>query len=225
MARNLATDCFLTAQAIGHVAADEAKGPDPLAGHRLARSRADHVQTVLTGQGLPQNAIASVWDWQFQVAEPRVTLWVFELADGEDCAGEPLVTAKPETAPPAASVRTPVTPSPEVVAETPADPSPTAEAGKTGGEVVQPSADAAEPETARLTFDVNSSYFTTAQAKPLGTLLATRPAGKVRFDLTVPVGGEQDVEAKSPDNLAYNRWLAERRATRVRGMAPPPSRG
>lgn len=90
---SIATDCFLTAQAIGHVAPDEAKGQDPLASHRLARARADRVQALMTGKGLAQNAIASVWDWQFQIAQPRVTLWVFQLAAGEDCQGQPLVAA------------------------------------------------------------------------------------------------------------------------------------
>ncbi len=86
--RPLATDCFLTAQAIGHVR----PGPDgdALEAHRLARARADKVQTMLIDLGLPAAAIASVWDWQFLVKEPRVTLWVFRLNEGEDCKGTPL---------------------------------------------------------------------------------------------------------------------------------------
>lgn len=94
LARELATDCFLTAQALGHVEPGAAGEGDTLAAHRLARARADGVQRALAERGLPANAVASVWDWQFMVREPRVTLWVFRLRQGEDCAGEPLPAAK-----------------------------------------------------------------------------------------------------------------------------------
>jgi outer membrane protein OmpA-like peptidoglycan-associated protein len=86
----VATDCFLTAQVIGHVSSREVAENDTLAAHRLARSRADAVQASLIGGGLPAKAIASVWDWQFLVREPRATLWVFRLVQGEDCEGLPL---------------------------------------------------------------------------------------------------------------------------------------
>jgi hypothetical protein len=85
-----ATDCFLTAQVIGHVSSREVADNDTLAAHRLARARADAVQASLIGGGLPAKAIASVWDWQFLVREPRATLWVFRLVQGEDCEGAPL---------------------------------------------------------------------------------------------------------------------------------------
>jgi hypothetical protein len=84
------TDCFLTAQVIGHIASDEIAEQDSLSAHRLARSRADAVQASLIGGGLPAKAIASVWDWQFMVREPRATLWIFQLTAGEDCDGRPL---------------------------------------------------------------------------------------------------------------------------------------
>jgi hypothetical protein len=86
----VATDCFLTAQVIGHVSSREVAENETLAAHRLARSRADAVQASLIGGGLPAKAIASVWDWQFLVREPRATLWVFRLIQGEDCEGTPL---------------------------------------------------------------------------------------------------------------------------------------
>ena len=86
----VATDCFLTAQVIGHVSSREVADNETLAAHRLARSRADAVQASLIGGGLPAKAIASVWDWQFLVREPRATLWVFRLVQGEDCEGLPL---------------------------------------------------------------------------------------------------------------------------------------
>jgi hypothetical protein len=90
LTRAVGTDCFLTAQVIGHIASSEVSGDDALNAHRLARSRADAVQASLIGGGLPGKAIASVWDWQFMVREPRATLWVFELTAGEDCEGKPL---------------------------------------------------------------------------------------------------------------------------------------
>jgi hypothetical protein len=86
----LATDCFLTAQVIGHVSSREVAENETLAAHRLARARADAVQAALIGSGLPAKAIASVWDWQFLVREPRATLWMFRLVEGEDCEGLPL---------------------------------------------------------------------------------------------------------------------------------------
>ena len=94
LTREMATDCFLTAQVIGHVGAAEV-GNDTLNAHRLARARADAVQASLIAGGLPAKAIASVWDWQFMVREPRATLWVFRLTPGEDCDGKPLDSAAP----------------------------------------------------------------------------------------------------------------------------------
>jgi flagellar motor protein MotB len=89
----VATDCFLTAQVIGHVGSSEVAGNDTLNAHRLARARADAVQASLIAGGLPAKAIASVWDWQFMVREARATLWLFRLTPGEDCEGAPLDSA------------------------------------------------------------------------------------------------------------------------------------
>ena len=89
----LATDCFLTAQAVGHVEPGPGSDGETLAAHRLARARADRVQAALTGRGLPASSIASVWDWQFAIREPRVTLWVFRLAEGDDCDNQPIAQA------------------------------------------------------------------------------------------------------------------------------------
>lgn len=86
----MATDCFLTAQAIGHVQPGDQADGDTLSAHRLARARADGIQESLIGLGLPASSVASVWDWQFMVKEPRVTLWVFRLHQGEDCEGKPI---------------------------------------------------------------------------------------------------------------------------------------
>jgi len=92
---DVATDCFLTAQVIGHVGPSEVSGNDTLNAHRLARARADAVQASLIDGGLPAKAIASVWDWQFMVREPRATLWLFRLVEGEDCEGTPLDSRAP----------------------------------------------------------------------------------------------------------------------------------
>jgi hypothetical protein len=94
LSAELATDCFLTAQVIGHVGSAEV-GNDTLGAHRLARARADAVQASLIADGLPAKAIASVWDWQFMVREPRATIWVFRLTPGEDCEGRPVDAAAP----------------------------------------------------------------------------------------------------------------------------------
>ncbi len=99
-----ATDCFLTAQAIGHVAPGAEREGETLAAHRLARARADSIQDMLRGFGLAPRSIASVWDWQFVVPESRVTLWIFELSPGEDCGGRPLAAeGKGSPAPSAAT--------------------------------------------------------------------------------------------------------------------------
>lgn len=96
--RPLATDCFLTAQAIGHVAPGVGRDGDTLAAHRLARARADGIQALLAGLGMPQPAVASVWDWQFLVQESQVTLWIFSLNVGDDCEGTPLSVDAPNVA-------------------------------------------------------------------------------------------------------------------------------
>ena len=103
----VATDCFLTAQVIGHVGSSEVAGNDTLTAHRLARARADTVQATLIAGGLPAKAIASVWDWQFMVREARATLWVFRLTPGEDCEGEPLDSSAAPLVAQAESLATP----------------------------------------------------------------------------------------------------------------------
>ena len=49
LTRAVGTDCFLTAQVIGHIDASEVAQDDTLNAHRLARSRADAVQASLIG--------------------------------------------------------------------------------------------------------------------------------------------------------------------------------
>lgn len=94
----MATDCFLTAQAIGHVEPGVTRDGDTLSAHRLARARADNIQATLASLGMPQAAVASVWDWQFLEEKSQVTLWVFSLNVGDDCGGVPLEQVQAEVA-------------------------------------------------------------------------------------------------------------------------------
>lgn len=137
----LATDCFLTAQAIGHVEPGLNRDGDTLNAHRLARARADYVQAALAGQGMPLAAVASVWDWQFLVKQSRVTLWVFRLEVGDDCEGKrlPRDTTVAAVAAPAAAA---VTPPPVLPAPASAESRPPAEvkpiAASTGAATAAP---------------------------------------------------------------------------------------
>ena len=90
IALGAATDCFVTAQAVGHVQPGTPGDGGTLAAHRLARARAEAVKAALVRVGLPEGSVASVWDYQFSLREPRVTLWIFELPRGQACAGTPL---------------------------------------------------------------------------------------------------------------------------------------
>ncbi|MGI9451544.1 MAG: hypothetical protein ACR2QH_13060, partial [Geminicoccaceae bacterium] len=94
--QTMATDCFLTAQVIGHVDKTETSGRGTADIHRLARARADVIQSSLVANGLPAASIASVWDWQFMVQEARATLWMFRLTAGDDCQDDPLDSVSPE---------------------------------------------------------------------------------------------------------------------------------
>ncbi len=97
---DFATDCFLTAQVIGHVEPGPDKDGGTLAAHRLARARAERIQALMTERGLPAQSIASVWDWQFSTPESRATVWFFALDPEEGCADAPLVAAGPESGAP-----------------------------------------------------------------------------------------------------------------------------
>ena len=159
----LATDCFLTAQAIGHAEPAQAASGDPLAAHRLERARAERVQAVLTAKGLPPSAIAAVGDRSFIVREPQVTLWLFMLRPGEGCTGRPTdpnaVAAgsppdgTPSTEPAAASAAATAPPTTTAAAATqpPAEPAmpaadpPTSDAS-TEGSLQQPEPPPTRPE-------------------------------------------------------------------------------
>ncbi|WGF89716.1 hypothetical protein [Marinivivus vitaminiproducens] len=241
LAASVATDCFLTAQSVGHVARQEATG-QPADAHSLARARADEVQRALVNVGLPVDAIASVWDWQFLVDAPRGTLWVFALAEGEDCTGTPLhpelvaaATAPQAQAAPATGPAVP-TETAEATPDAPPPPAPEVEttaAPESAPDAMAPPAakpatvtaaadrPAAEPPQAARTaivFDSNSSFFPNDAEAKLRALLSAIPAGSqatVQIDTSV---GRGDVRGASSTEqaAAYNRWLATRRADRVR---------
>ncbi len=174
----MATDCFLTAQAIGHVEPGVTRDGDTLSAHRLARARADNIQATLAGLGMPQAAVASVWDWQFLVEQSQVTLWVFNLTVGDECSGEPLeqvqataVTA-PSPAPAAEATAEPTRPARQAVAEPAETPvSPPSEL-RVGDAVAAPARQAstqasaeAPPVAARATPQVALADQTTEPAK------------------------------------------------------------
>jgi hypothetical protein len=248
----LATDCFLTAQAIGHVEPGPGSDGDTLTAHRLARARADGVQAALTARGLPAASIASVWDWQFAVRQPRVTLWVFRLAQGDDCEGhaiaqpEPALAAvapppppeppaqalpqppDPPAAPQATELAAPEPPAPPLPAPgaTVAEPSAleesllalaSPEAAVAPEAVPGSTADAAAGEPAlAITFDVNSSFFPNGAGRELAAFAATLQGGKsYEIELAAAVSAEALRRPAADNGLAYNRWMAERRMSRV----------
>ena len=175
LTRAVSTDCFLTAQVIGHIDSNEVAQDDTLNAHRLARSRADAVQASLIGGGLPAKAIASVWDWQFMVRAPRATLWIFQLTAGEDCEGRPLDGALVAQAPskPRSAVqpeRAAVPPPGGPTAGAPASAA-VAQVGEPARPVAPPAADStAAPSQARA----EAPSFT--QVRPTGEPEQARPA-------------------------------------------------
>ncbi|HEX6111371.1 MAG TPA: hypothetical protein VFZ10_03625 [Geminicoccaceae bacterium] len=193
LTRAVGTDCFLTAQVIGHIDSSEVAQDDTLNAHRLARSRADAVQASLIGGGLPAKAIASVWDWQFMVRAPRATLWIFQLIAGEDCEGRPLggdlvaqaapsssrAAAQPErAATPAPAGRTANTAAPAPVAQVEGVTRPAAPAAaRAQAEASQNSAQTPSLTQARPTPEPKrAAPAGPAEQREAGTTVAARPA-------------------------------------------------
>jgi hypothetical protein len=160
LTRTVGTDCFLTAQVIGHIDSSEVAQDDTLNAHRLARSRADAVQASLIGGGLPAKAIASVWDWQFMVPAPRATLWIFQLTAGEDCEGRPLDGAMVAQAAPSSSRA--VAEAERAVADAPA----------------RPAASAAAPSSSRAVAEAERAV-ADAPARPAASAAAQAPVPQV----------------------------------------------
>lgn len=231
LAASVATDCFLTAQSVGHASREESTA-QPADAHRLARARADEVQRALVDVGLPVDAIASVWDWQFLVDAPRSTLWVFALAEGEDCTGAPLradqvasaeLTPSESDAPATAPAAMPA------AATAPAEPAESAPPTETAAASPPPTtapvptparsdSEAMGSATTAVVFESNSSFFSDDAEEKLRAFLAEIPNGQ---DVRILLGssiGRGDVRGASSEEqaVAYNRWLATRRADRIR---------
>ncbi len=175
LTRAVGTDCFLTAQVIGHIDASEVAQDDTLNAHRLARSRADAVQASLIGAGLPAKAIASVWDWQFMVRAPRATLWIFQLTPGEDCEGRPLDGAMVAQAAPPSSSRSTAQPE-RAVAETPAKPTASTAAQAPVPQVDEPARSIAPAPTGQNAEPSQARGETPSIAQALPTPQSTRTA-------------------------------------------------
>jgi hypothetical protein len=204
LTRAVGTDCFLTAQVIGHIASNEIAGDDTLNAHRLARSRADAVQASLIGGGLPAKAIASVWDWQFMVREPRATLWVFELTAGEDCEGRQLHGDLVAEAPSAEQDKA----APERVTKpalAPAEP-PAASAAKPAGAPAKPAVTAAEPAV--------------TAAKPAVT--GAKPAATARGDAASQVAQPSQAPATQPPVVAHVEAVPPAAESRAARSQPEP---
>lgn len=190
LADTLATDCFLTAQAVGHARPGVPGDGDTLPAQDLAQARAELVQRALVAAGLPAEAIAAVSDYRFTVREPRVTLWIFELDRGADCAGKPL---------------------PRRAAPTPPKPAPS----KATAEPEPPAASPALAST-EIRFAAGSSFFPDGAGKELARLVSELPKDRAyRIQL---FAGVDDTLVKPEDpaeSARYNRWLAQRRLARV----------
>ena len=200
LAREAATDCFLTAQAVGHVRPGTPGDGDTLAAHRLARARAELVQATLARAGLPAASIAAVWDYGFTLREPRVTLWLFRLAEGEECRGTPLVAKAPQEPAPAKPVA-------QTAARPPAKAAPSSVRNAPAGSPVV---------TAEIRFDAGSSFLPRGAEQALRRLVEALPKDRAyRFELSAGIDDSQVRDGDPTQSARYNRWLSERRLVRV----------
>jgi outer membrane protein OmpA-like peptidoglycan-associated protein len=219
LSAELATDCFLTAQVIGHVGSNEV-GNDTLSAHRLARARADAVQASLIADGLPAKAIASVWDWQFMVREPRATIWVFRLTPGEDCQGKRLDSTAPalvaETEP--SSATTPASPGRPAVL--PAREAPAERVASAARDQGPQSAAAAPDHPAPPTTVVRAAEAPrpTAVAVPAGP--ARAPAAVPSVTKTLPAASPSPAEATADSSEAKSA-LSQSEAKPVASQPEP----
>lgn len=222
LAAEVATDCFLTAQAVGHVKPGTPGDGDTLTAHRLARARAELVQSTLIRAGLPAEAVAAVWDYQFTVREPRVTLWIFRLTQGEECQDQPLRTQEE----PAVAKASPSAGQPPRPIEAAEPPKPAPKVQPVVAEAAAPKTPAVLPPVepsagpplaaAEIAFDGGSSFFPRGAEKRLRDLLAGLPrSGAYRFELAAGVDDAPMKGGDPSETERYNRWLAERRLARV----------
>jgi hypothetical protein len=222
LAEEVATDCFLTAEAIGHARPDLAAEGDVVEAQALARARSELVKRLLGRVGLPGDAVAALADYGFTVEETGVTLWIFRLAEGEAC-GEEALAHGPEPPPPRPAPKPAMPLPPRLVATEPAQepPTPAAPAGpKPALAAIEP---AAPPPmgglplaTAEIRFEPRNSHFppgAEAALKRLVQGLAKAPG--YQFELEAAVG-EPTPDITDPDVARhFQRWLAERRLARL----------
>jgi outer membrane protein OmpA-like peptidoglycan-associated protein len=200
----IATDCFLTAQAIGHARPDAPGEGDTLQAHELAQARSKLVQTLLARAGLPKDAVAALADYGFSLREPRVTLWVFGLAEGEECAGKSLArdrrptAARPEPKPTPPRAAASLAPSPVEPAAAP------------------PVAAGTPLASVAIAFEAKSTFLSPDAEGALKRLV--KGLGKApgyRFALEAGLGEAAPDSADPEMARRYRRWAAERRLARV----------
>lgn len=207
-----ATDCFLTAQVIGHVEPGPEKDGGTLAAHRLARTRAERIQELMTERGLPATSIASVWDWQFSTKESRATVWFFTLDSEEECRGEPALADASETPPDTAGEEA-VPPERPLVASDDADqtvggPAPVPDGNEAPAARAESGAPAGVEEPAPLTVTVRRP-----EEVPPRSDGATAPADTSARDAAGP-GAETETAAAEAETAAPPRPLTEEGDTR-----------
>jgi cytoskeletal protein RodZ len=139
---------------------------------------------------------------QLQAANDNVARLQDELDAKAAEATEAAVSAPPAAAGGAIAV----TPAAPLAAE-PSGAAPAPAAGPSQTE------SAAKPESLTITFDVNSSYFPADLSGGLKRLAdRLQPGQAYEVELTGAVGSDA---ASQDENARYNRWLAERRMSRV----------
>ena len=220
----LATDCFLTAQAIGHVAPGITRDGDTLSAHRLARARADAIQAALAGFGMPQPSVASVWDWQFLLQKSQVTLWVFSLTEGDDCDGTPLPKGEPVLA---AAEGEPI----ETTATTPAASAGTPAQSATSEPAPTPTAtaEAAAPRELRVAGTATDSDGDTESTSPVEPTVASQGEPPARDPLATaalaPALPEKSLAAPAPEPVEQPTTVAaiDPDTARLAGAAGAPA--
>jgi len=204
-AQSIATDCFLTAQIIGHVDKEEISGRETADIHRLARARADTIQSALIDNGLPVTAIASVWDWRFMIQQARATLWVFRLTAGEDCEDLPFGAESVDDVVASNKQPSPATNPPAAAPSSPAAPIKTAALPKLKPEGEESRiVPASRPKAASATtpFPASSSPSPAASSKP--TVSASQKPAAPKELTTTPVKADKTVVAALDQNANDN---------------------
>lgn len=207
LVETIATDCFLTAQAIGHARPEAEAGGDAVGAQGLAQARSELVKKRLGRAGLPADAVAALSDYRFTVREAGVTLWVFRLIEGEECGGVALARAVDPPAPrpvqpkaAASRASRPVTAPP-----TPASPEP-----------LPPPAAGAPVASAEILFEPRNSHLPSGAEATLKRFVnGLEKVQGYQFELAATVDGPAPDGAGPDVARRFQRWLAERRLARI----------